>query len=121
LRRHISGYQGKQIVFISRWYPSSKTCSCCGHQLEKLDLSTREWRCPSCGSINDRDENAAINIKMIGASTIGVGDVRQARACYRCLSPESPWLQPGEYVNSNFAPLATTAVKNLFFRQIHRI
>ena len=54
---------GKQVVYIDPWYPSSKTCSCCGHILESLDLSVRRWRCPSCHSVNDRDENAALNIK----------------------------------------------------------
>ncbi len=54
--------KGKLIVFIARWYPSSKTCSACGHVLENLDLSVREWRCPSCQSVNGRDENAARNI-----------------------------------------------------------
>ncbi|WP_333025596.1 MULTISPECIES: transposase [unclassified Microcoleus] len=70
--------KGKQVVFISRWYPSSKTCSHCGHVLESLDLSVREWRCPSCQSINGRDENAAKNIQAVGASTVRLGDVRQA-------------------------------------------
>jgi putative transposase len=69
--------KGKLIVFIDRWYPSSKTCSACGHVLENLDLSTREWRCPSCQSVNGRDENAAINIQRVGASTLKLGDVRQ--------------------------------------------
>ena len=68
----------KQVVYIDQWYPSSKTCSHCGHILEKLDLSVRQWRCPSCNSVNGRDENAAINIQMVGASTIGLGDVRLA-------------------------------------------
>ncbi len=68
----------KQVVFIDRWYPSSKTCSECGHVLDKLDLSVREWRCPSCQSINGRDENAAKNICAVGASTVKLGDVRQA-------------------------------------------
>ncbi len=68
----------KQVVFIDRWYPSSKTCSHCGHVLESLDLLVREWRCPSCQSVNGRDENAARNIQIVGASTIGLGDVRQA-------------------------------------------
>ncbi|HLO86233.1 MAG TPA: transposase [Nostocaceae cyanobacterium] len=70
--------KGKQVIYVDRWYPSSKTCSDCGHVLESLDLSVREWRCPSCQKINGRDENAAINIQMVGASTIGLGDVRQA-------------------------------------------
>ncbi|MCC5617117.1 transposase [Nostoc sp. CHAB 5836] len=70
--------KGKQVVYIDQWYPSSKTCSCCGHVLESLDLSVREWRCPSCQSVNGRDENAARNIQTVGASTIGLGDVRLA-------------------------------------------
>jgi putative transposase len=70
--------KGKEVVFIDRWYPSSKTCSHCGHVLKELDLNTREWRCPSCQSVNGRDENAAINIQRVGASTLKLGDVRQA-------------------------------------------
>ena len=68
----------KVVSFISRWYPSSKTCSNCGHVLEKLELDTREWRCPCCQQINDRDENAAINIKNVGASTFSLGDVSRS-------------------------------------------
>jgi putative transposase len=68
----------KQVVFIDRWYPSSKTCSQCGHVLASLELSVREWRCSACQSINDRDLNAAQNIHRVGASTIGLGDVRRA-------------------------------------------
>lgn len=70
--------KGKQVVYIDRWYPSSKTCNSCNHILESLDLSIREWRCPSCQNVNGRDENAAKNIQMVGASTIGLGDIRQA-------------------------------------------
>lgn len=70
--------KGKQVVFIDRWYPSSKACHRCGHVLKELDLSIREWRCPSCQSINCRDENAAKNICAVGASTAKVGNVRQA-------------------------------------------
>jgi putative transposase len=71
--------KGKQVVYIDQWYPSSKTCSNCGHILESLDLSVRRWRCPSCLSVNDRDENASLNIKRVGSSTLGVGDVRQSQ------------------------------------------
>jgi putative transposase len=74
----IAKKKDKQVVFIDQWYPSSKTCSNCGHVLEKLDLSIREWRCPSCQSVNGRDENAAKNICAVGASTAGLGDVRRA-------------------------------------------
>ena len=70
--------KGKQVVYIDRWYPSTKTCHICKYVLENLDLSVKMWRCPSCQSVNGRDNNAALNIKMVGSSTIGLGDVRQA-------------------------------------------
>jgi putative transposase len=71
--------KGKQVIFVERWYPSSKTCSHCSHVLEKLELSIRQWRCPFCQSVNDRDENAAQNICTVGASTVKLGDVRQVQ------------------------------------------
>ncbi|MCF4965943.1 RNA-guided endonuclease InsQ/TnpB family protein [Nostoc sp. CMAA1605] len=71
--------KNKLVVFIDPWYPSSKTCSSCGHILETLDLSIRRWRCPSCQSENDRDENASLNIQRVGSSTLGIGDVRQSQ------------------------------------------
>lgn len=57
-----SKWYGRAIQKIDRFYPSSKTCSECGHKLESLDLGTREWTCPSCGAEHDRDLNAALNI-----------------------------------------------------------
>src|SRR5919202_199420 len=45
----------KQVIYVDRWTPSSKTCSECGHVLEELDLSVREWCCPSCNSLHQRD------------------------------------------------------------------
>jgi putative transposase len=59
-------WYGKTYYRINRWFASSKTCSSCGHKLDQLSLSTREWICPSCGSTHDRDINAAVNIKNIG-------------------------------------------------------
>ena len=55
-------WYGKTFYQINRFYPSSKTCSCCNHKIEKLTLNDREWECPSCGTIHDRDNNAAINV-----------------------------------------------------------
>ena len=52
----------KQVVFIDRFYPSSKTCSCCGYKTQELKLSDRFWACPECGEHHDRDINAAVNI-----------------------------------------------------------
>jgi putative transposase len=57
---------GRRLVVIDRWYPSSKTCSGCGHTLAKLPLRTRHWACPSCGARHDRDLNAAKNILAAG-------------------------------------------------------
>lgn len=71
--------KAKQVVYIDQWYPSSKTCSCCGHVLETLDLSVREWRCPSCQSVNGRDDNASKNIQTVGASMVRLGDVRRSK------------------------------------------
>jgi len=66
------------VTKIDRFYPSSKTCSNCGFVLKELDLKTREWTCPSCGAKHQRDVNASINIKRVGASTLGIGEIRPA-------------------------------------------
>ena len=55
-------WYGKVLVKINRFFPSSKTCSYCGHKEDKMPLNIREWTCPSCGSKHDRDLNASINI-----------------------------------------------------------
>lgn len=52
----------KQVVLIDKFYPSSKTCSCCGYKNNDLKLSDRNWQCPHCGEQHDRDLNAAKNI-----------------------------------------------------------
>jgi len=64
-----AAWRGGMIVVADRWFASSKTCSNCGHQLDTLPLSVREWTCPACGSIHDRDLNAAINLKNMAASS----------------------------------------------------
>ena len=63
---------GKQIVFVDRFYPSSKTCSVCGYKKHDLKLNDREWICPQCGKHHDRDINAAMNILLEGERIIGV-------------------------------------------------
>lgn len=74
-------WYGKSLVQIDRWYPSSKTCSDCGHTLETLPLGVRRWTCPECEAEHQRDVNAAKNIQAVGhtVSACGVG-VRPALA-----------------------------------------
>ena len=77
---------GTQIIFVSQFYPSSQMCSVCGYQNPEVkDLKVRVWFCPSCGTHNDRDRNAAINIYMGGASSIS-GDILRPEQCQRARS-----------------------------------
>lgn len=57
---------GNEVVFADRFFPSSKTCSACGHVCESLALSERVWTCMSCGVEHDRDLNAAKNLRTLG-------------------------------------------------------
>lgn len=65
-----ASWYGKQIIFIDRFFPSSKLCSACGYKNTLLKLSDREWVCPECGTIHDRDINAAKNILEEGKHSI---------------------------------------------------
>jgi putative transposase len=79
---------GRELAVVDRWYPSSKTCSACGHLLASLSLGTRSWVCPGCGVPHQRDINAAKNIVLaagLAASACG-GGVRRAGAT-RARSP----------------------------------
>ena len=68
--------KGKLVHFVNRWYPSSKTCSVCGHVNQDLSLTDRVWDCPDCNTKLDRDRNAAVNIQRVGASTLKLDTVR---------------------------------------------
>jgi putative transposase len=78
---------GRHLIVTGRWYPSSKTCSACGHLLAELSLTTRHWTCPSCRTRHDRDINAAKNILAAGLAVAGGNpddacgaDVRHSRS-----------------------------------------
>lgn len=78
---------GKAFIRTNRWFPSSKTCSGCGHVCDKMGLKVRHWTCSHCGACHDRDVNAAKNIRdeglrMLAAGTVAYasrGDVRRVR------------------------------------------
>ena len=66
-------WNDKKIVKIDRFFPSSKTCNCCGYINQNLKLDMREWVCPSCNTKLDRDLNASINILKEGYKQISSG------------------------------------------------
>jgi putative transposase len=53
---------GRRVVKVGRWVPTSQTCSACGHRDGPKPLGVRVWVCPACGTVHDRDGNAARNI-----------------------------------------------------------
>lgn len=55
-------WHDREVKIIDRWFPSSKTCSCCGNIKQDLKLSDRVYKCDNCGLEIDRDYNASINI-----------------------------------------------------------
>lgn len=57
---------GRRFVVISRWEPTTQTCSDCGYKWGKIDLSIRSVLCLNCGTEHDRDENASVNIEKVG-------------------------------------------------------
>jgi putative transposase len=61
-------WHGREILLADRWFPSSKLCSApgCGHMAGSMPLNIRTWTCPSCGTVHDRDVNAAKNILAAG-------------------------------------------------------
>ena len=69
-----ASWYNRKIVFVDRFYPSSKTCNHCGYINRQLTLKDRQWVCPQCGRTIERDYNAALNIldeglRIIGCST----------------------------------------------------
>lgn len=64
---------GKGYIEVNRWFPSSKSCSCCGNIVKSLPLNIRAWQCDKCKTHHDRDVNAAKNIALEAKRMIAAG------------------------------------------------
>jgi putative transposase len=80
-----SEWYGRTLVKVDRFFPSSKTCSCCGHVVERLPLDARQWACPSCKARHDRDVNAAHNILAAGLAVARESEVCGPGVSHRVL------------------------------------
>ena len=56
-------WSNRNVIEVSRWFPSTKLCFNCGFENDKLSLRDRFWECPECGEVHDRDFNASKNIR----------------------------------------------------------
>jgi putative transposase len=84
LRRQVtykSVWYGSKVAICGRYRPSSKTCSNCGAAKAKLKLSERTYRCDTCGTVLDRDVNAAVNIAAWGVVPVAsdMGETENGR------------------------------------------
>jgi putative transposase len=85
-----AAWYGRTLVAIDKWYPSSKRRFACGHVLNSLSLVTRQWTCPACGSVHDRDINVARNVLAAGLAVSACGEaIRPGRV-------RPPSARPGE-------------------------
>lgn len=71
--KYKSEWLGKTYLEVDRFFPSSKTCNNCLHQVSNLPLDVRHWECSSCGTKHDRDINAALNIRDEGLRILTCG------------------------------------------------
>lgn len=94
---------GRTVQAVSRWLPSSKTCSSCGHLMDAMPLEIRSWTCPKCGAAHDRDRNAALNI-------LTAGRAEKRNACGAQVSPLDGEA-PGEEAGSSQGLRAAEHVK----------
>ncbi len=85
-------WYGRNLVKIDKWYPSSKRCFDCGHILDSLSLDIRQWSCPECGVVHDRDANAARNIHAVGLTVL--------EACGEAVRPGAVKAKPGKPLRS---------------------
>jgi putative transposase len=86
---------GRSVVKVGRWFPSSQICSVCGVKDGPKPLNVREWACGNCGSVHDRDVNAARNIRLEGRK-VAAGLAETQTACGGTVRPGPALAGPGE-------------------------
>jgi putative transposase len=96
-------WHGRNLIVVDRWFPSSKLCSVCGVLAEKMPLNLREWTC-RCGTIHDRDVNAARNILGAGLALA---------ACGAGVRPQRAHARTGQSVVKQENPRATKGIPAL--------
>jgi putative transposase len=78
--RYKAVWYGKRLIAIDRFFPSSKTCHACGAVNAALTLADRQWVCPACGVVLDRDHTASLNIRDEGLRLLTVGHTERQNA-----------------------------------------
>jgi putative transposase len=68
---------GRDLIVVPRWYPSTRLCSVCGMRADRMALAVREWTCVGCGTLHDRDVNAARNLLAAGQAVSACGADRR--------------------------------------------
>jgi putative transposase len=91
MMRRLLEYKGRwygvHVVVVDRFYPSTQLCHVCGFKNEALTLADRTWQCPHCGTVHDRDLNAALNIRDEGLRILAVGHPESLNACGGAVRP----------------------------------
>jgi putative transposase len=86
---------GRRVMKVGRWFPSSQICSACGVKDGPKPLSVREWTCAGCGTVHDRDVNAARNSRLEGRKA-AAGQADALNACGGTVRPGPAPAGPGE-------------------------
>ena len=79
----------RSVIVVDQWFPSSKTCSVCGFKQETLPLSVRNWECPTCNTVHNRDQNAAQNLVQyaVGSTVSACGVDGSGNRIYPIVKP----------------------------------
>ncbi len=103
LLEYKADWYGRDLVVVDRWYPSSKLCSACGALAEKMPLNVRSWTC-RCGTVHDRDVNAARNLLAAGLAVT---------ACGAGVRPQRESSRTGQLAAKQESPRVTKGIPSL--------